>query len=610
MDRTFARRLLISSLVGAGAVATASACSSPEPQLPPDPNPVHVAAKPPPAISGGTLYVTKSGIAVASDSDRDFVWLANLETKELNQVALNEDDEPGRIAEDGAGRVHVVLRRAGEVVTIDPATAKIVDRTAVCGAPRGIVYEAAKDSLHVACAGGELVTLAAKGGKPTRTLHFMPDLRDVVLNGDKLVVSRFREAKFLVVDADGVLLNEQNPITIPRAGGNGDPKMEPEFGNVFGPSVAWRSILLPNGKVGVVHQRALLSPVVIEENGYDQGGGCDGSIVTGTVSEVDPTGDPDSPDLPTSPALIGASLPVDLAVDATGAKMLVAAAGSNVVFQLSSDQLHNESVPANSGFMNCSSQMGTPIEGEPIAVAFWNGRPIAQTRQPAGIVFVDDTSDKIALPGEDMADTGHFLFHHAANETASLACASCHPEGQEDGNTWVFDPIGPRRTQTISGDVLATAPLHWDGDMSGLDAIMSEVFVRRMGGLHQGPRHVLAFSKWMTTLPSLPVSPRGTQSQIDHGKELFEGKADCASCHSGTHFTSNQNKDVGTGRSFQVPMLKGISHRAPYMHDGCAPTLHDRFVGPASCTGGDKHGNVSILSTQEIDDLVAYLETL
>ena len=43
------------------------------------------------------------------------------------------------------------------------------------------------------------------------------------------------------------------------------------------------------------------------------------------------------------------------------------------------------------------------------------------------------------------------------------------------------------------------------------------------------------------------------------------------------------------------------------MHDGCASTLRDRF---AACGGGDEHGRTSQLRADEIDDLVAYLESL
>ncbi|WP_437548016.1 hypothetical protein WME97_48425 [Sorangium sp. So ce367] len=43
------------------------------------------------------------------------------------------------------------------------------------------------------------------------------------------------------------------------------------------------------------------------------------------------------------------------------------------------------------------------------------------------------------------------------------------------------------------------------------------------------------------------------------------------------------------------------------MHDGCAKTLRDRFD---PVCGGDRHGDVSALAPAQLDDLVAYLESL
>jgi hypothetical protein len=57
-----------------------------------------------------------------------------------------------------------------------------------------------------------------------------------------------------------------------------------------------------------------------------------------------------------------------------------------------------------------------------------------------------------------------------------------------------------------------------------------------------------------------------------------------------------------------VPSLVGIGYRAPFIHDGCAATLRDRF--DPKCGGGDLHGKTSGLTEEQIGDLVAYLETL
>src|SRR5262245_60447232 len=120
MKRTFARRLVVSSLVAAGAAGAVSACSSSPPDLPQDQNSVHVASKRTPPISGGTLIVAGDR-AIAADSDRDVVWIVDLNTHAIYQVALKDGDEPGRVAVDDAGRVHVALRGAGAVATIDLA---------------------------------------------------------------------------------------------------------------------------------------------------------------------------------------------------------------------------------------------------------------------------------------------------------------------------------------------------------------------------------------------------------------------------------------------------------------------------------------------------------
>jgi cytochrome c peroxidase len=58
----------------------------------------------------------------------------------------------------------------------------------------------------------------------------------------------------------------------------------------------------------------------------------------------------------------------------------------------------------------------------------------------------------------------------------------------------------------------------------------------------------------------------------------------------------------------QVPALLDVADRAPYMHDGCATTLMDRFTN-ATC-GGTNHGNTSSLTSADLTNLATYLESL
>jgi mono/diheme cytochrome c family protein len=399
------------------------------------------------------------------------------------------------------------------------------------------------------------------------------------------MISRFRAADVLTVAADGTVLE---PATLP---------VFQLFGQEFKPSVAWRMVQMPGGGVAIVHQRAMTTTVEIKDDGYSEGG-CDGSIVHGAVSTL---GAPTSSTL-ASAAIPRTVLPVDLAISSDGQKIAVIAAGTGELI------LTNQWLIQGSGFEGegtCNEgEQRAPVAGEPIAVGFVGTTVVMQTREPATISILGGAT--IELPGESVADTGHQMFHSNPGGTSALACASCHPGGRDDGQTWNFNPIGERRTQFISGGILNTAPFHWDGDMKGLDTIMGEVFERRMGGVHQSPRRVHAFEMWIDKLPALPVSPPEDPEAVTRGQQAFAEA--CAGCHAGSALTDNKSVDVGTGKAFQVPSLAGIAHRAPFMHNGCAATLKDRFTNPA-CGGGDLHTKRA-LSPTEVDDLVAYLETL
>jgi cytochrome c peroxidase len=116
-------------------------------------------------------------------------------------------------------------------------------------------------------------------------------------------------------------------------------------------------------------------------------------------------------------------------------------------------------------------------------------------------------------------------------------------------------------------------------------------------------------NKWLDSVPALPPATTLDGAAVERGRVLFnQTTPGCARCHAGALLTDNKTQDVGTGRSFQVPSLRGVRYRAPYMHDGCAATLADRFKSP--CGGGDKHGLTSALTAAQVSDLVAFMETL
>lgn len=620
----------------------------------------------PPAISGGTLLVLHDGhTAVASDPDRDSVSVVDLTSRTVKVgLALSPGDEPGRLVEDAAGRVHVALRRGGAVVTLLPPAFTVSDRQAVCAAPRGLAYDAKSDRVHVACAGGELVSLGAAGGAPVRTLKLDADLRDVVVDGDGLLVSRFRSAQILSVSAAGTVTVRRTP----------PPARSPDArgGASFSPSVAWRMTAMPGGGVAMVHQRGLLDEVPPQAGGYGTTNPCD-AIVQTALTVIRNGQMPQA-----APALPGLVLPVDLAISPDGKRVAIVAAGNATnspapgmaptlprVFAADiadvtdpnvgcrPDGKHGpcmdgvfvgtrEGPDGSVGFDGTGGQVGTGgqagapsfdagatgdftdasiqppplcppdgelpvVNGQPIAVAYdGGGKLVVQTREPAALLLPGGGA--IALSADSREDTGHTIFH--SNAGGFVACASCHAEGAEDGRVWSFACEGQRRTQSLASGISGTEPFHWNGDMKTFPVLMDNVFVGRMSGPKLVPEQQTATLHWIDHQPRAPKAAPADPAAVARGRALFTDKTvACGSCHSGDKLTNNMNADVGTGGMFQVPSLLGLAARAPFMHDGCAATLADRFSN-AGCGGGDHHGVTSTLSPAQLGDLIAYLDTL
>ena len=599
------------------------------------------AADPPPAISGGTLAILPDGVtAVAADPDRDTIAVANLTTNALTAtIALQPHDEPGRLVADAAGHVHVILRRGGALVTIDPVAGTILARRAACPIPRGVAYDPATDLVHVACMGGELVSFPAAGGAATRTLQLPRDLRDIVVDGDTLLVSQFRSAQVLVVDSNG---NVTSTIVLPAYA---DPSAR--FGETFTPSTAWRMRAQPGGGAVLLHQRGTTGTVMVGGKGNPGVGGASGSITAfgganGSASgygSSDPCGGlvhpaltPITPGMspPITPPIPGMVLPVDFAISSDGSTVaVVAAANAHNVFVQSlfvsnysdlTDHTHFTCCPdgvhgpvplgAMVNPVNCPAPPAAPAcpqpRGEAEAVGFdGTNRVIVQTREPAAIQ-IPEAGVTISLSDVSRADVGHEIFH--ANTGNGIACASCHMEGQEDGRTWNFDTEGGRRTMTVAGGISGRAPYHWDGGLASFGDLVTTVYNQRMGGPGLVAEQVTGTQAWMNAIPRLP----GVVSDPDavaRGQAVFtDSLHGCATCHSGAQLTDNRtNLDVGTGGAFKVPSLVGLAYTAPYLHGGCAATLADRF---GSCGGGDQHGFTSTLTPAQVSDLVAYLDSL
>lgn len=558
---------------------------------------VERAAKAPP-IMGGTLLVTRDGAyAVVSDPPRDLIHVVDLESwRETGTIELEDGALPFRAAEDTDGRVHVTLRGTGALVTIDPESASITKTTSVCPNPRGIAFDDTAGALHVACAGGMLVTLPESGEEPIRRF-LASDLRDVLVSEGRVFVTRFRAAEILEVEEDGDWSLAGAPVSLFSHGTTREP------------TTAWRTLLQPDGGWVMLHQTASTEvvPGFEEPNSFEQqdqtgygGGGLDpcSAVVSVTLSAAYGDGVVHNAGL-----FSGLALAVDAAISPDGQQVVVASptqqdlSGERVsLFQVRMNTMSTRTPP------RCEIPTPLDVDDDVVAVAFQpDGVILAQARDKPILYRLRGASkEQLKLTGEDASDTGFELFHNNAGQ--GISCASCHPEGGEDGRTWLFD-AGPRRTQPLNVGLEGTAPFHWKGDMEDIHMIARQVREGAMGGIEQTEERQAALRDWMFSLR--PPNPLRSQSDASaaKGQQLF-GSLGCTTCHAGPSFTSPASSDLGFG-PLQTPALRGVALRAPYMHDARAGTLEDAVLDMVSTTA-----NGTELDADQVSSLVAYLESL
>lgn len=559
-------------------------------------SPVSQSVAPPP-ISGGTLLVARDGTIVAADPDRDVVSLVSPTAAVRAQIALTRGDEPGRAVEDAAGRVHVVLRGAGALATIDLASGALVARRAVCAEPRGVTIEPVSSKVWVACLGGDLVRLPADpaSAEPVTRTRVADDLRDIVLAGSVVYVTRYRSAELLELDAATLEVLRKRPAPSARA-----------FGRR--PSLAWRMIASPDASSPepiVVHQSARASAIPAVPGAYggsreSSTSGCDsGSVVEGEISRY-------GAEVVRLPKEI--VLPVDLAHDGTSLYVVAAGNGHTPgrarVVQLSGQlpRLGEDGKPAP-GATTCAPVTALLDDGEPVAVAArGRGRVVVQLREPSQLVFLPEGA-RVDLGGESRRDTGHAIFH--ADSGVGIACASCHGEGGDDALVWTVGAES-RRTPSMRGTIAGTAPFHLSGDVRDMHALMQSVYTSRMDGPPLSVAQTQVVDAWLSALPAPRAPTPADGAAADRGAALFTGKGGCADCHAGPMATRSGREDVGTGGDFEIPSLKGVGARLPVMHTGCAASLEESL--DPSCAGV-RHVPPG-LTLREARDLAAYLGTL
>lgn len=551
----------------------------------------------PTSVGAASVLRTAAGdAAVVTDPYRDRIYVTTPGLgDEVAVIDLAAGDEPGALVEDAAGRVHVALRRGGALVTLAADLRSVAERRPVCPAPRGVAHDPASDQILVACSGGDLVRFPAEGRAEVDRVFVDGDLRDVIVTESATYVTRFRSAELITLDDAGAIVERRAPLSA-------TVNARPAPTSIL-PNVAWKTLALPGGDLVMLHQRSVSSPIDVDPrtgggySGESIAPGCATSVVQTSLTRFPPTG---IAELRPGPVLQGVALAVDMAL-LEDDRLVIATGGSGAetthVFPLSA--------ATSSSPTDCLDPLARVPGGEAVAA---DGAEVLIYQREPGMLSRWDASPFQNMPRmwldqeRSIVDLGHLKFHEVTG--VGIACASCHPEGSEDGHTWEFQGTDPRRTQSLLGGILSTVPFHWSGDQADLRAIMTATFEERMRGGPVSDGELRLLGDWMDAQPSIPA-PETDPSRIEAGHEAFVA-AGCADCHSGDQGTNNESVELEGFGAIQVPMLVGVSHRSPWLHDGCAQSLEETFDG--ACI--PEHAPASPLEEGESQAIVDYLRSL
>jgi len=287
--------------------------------------------------------------------------------------------------------------------------------------------------------------------------------------------------------------------------------------------------------------------------------------------------------------------------------------------------------------------------------------PLGLQRQAASIPADNPlTPNKIALGKQ-------FFWDKRWSRSGTVACVTCHlpDHGWSDPRQFsiVFDGRPSRRHSPTIVNRLFSDRQTWRGGKESLEDFArndanrtDEKTVQQLGaipGYQQQFRKVFgtdlepdgvarAIAAYVRTILS-GNSPYdrfkagdGTALSLGalRGLLLFEGKAQCAKCHSGFNFTDEGYHNLGVGMdkanpdlgrydvtkrevnkgAFKTPTLRDVSRRGPYMHDGTLRTL--REVIAFYDRGGIPNPWLSPeivplnLTVEQQQDLIAFVEAL
>ncbi len=225
-------------------------------------------------------------------------------------------------------------------------------------------------------------------------------------------------------------------------------------------------------------------------------------------------------------------------------------------------------------------------------------------------------------PAPSQQRHGEELFYDARRSLDQwYSCHTCHYNGGVNSkamDTWNDGSALTMKTVLPLNHLDQTGPYTWHGWQEDLHDAMHKSFTTTMQGRPASPREtdaLLAYLKTDRTPPNPFREKDGSLSAAaQRGQKVFQSAtANCASCHSGEHFTDGAIHDVGLGsdedeyQGYNTPSLTGIYRKVRFLHDGRAGSLEEvlqDYHSPEEVSG------TQALTESEVTDLISYLKSL
>ena len=189
------------------------------------------------------------------------------------------------------------------------------------------------------------------------------------------------------------------------------------------------------------------------------------------------------------------------------------------------------------------------------------------------------------------AARGERLFHSGRLSLGGqFSCASCHPNGDQDGLNWDLPGDGdPTFLNTKSLLWLTeTAPYGWRGTSAALEERIKGTLTHLFGYAvtEAEATDIAAYLDTIGRQQAARDQSRRDELAGAFAKSLAEGRrlfetAGCARCHAGGKLTDGQPHTLdanGEAGTFDTPTLLGLRQTAPYWHDGRAKTIAEIFT--------------------------------